>query len=304
MIFFLRSILVFIGFVCMAKSAVAQQVADTLFNPAITNPAYAQHAGPVVFIDEAHTNFHTRAGRFGPFARLLEKDGYTVRASAEPFTEALLAGAQVLVIANALHPDHAARWNLPALPAFTAAEVAAVTAWVRGGGALFLIADHMPFPGDAETLAAAFGVTFYNGFAMKKGSGKDIFTPGHGLADGPLTQGRNERERVTSVQTFTGQAFTIPPEAKAVLTLSSKYTLKLPQEAWKFDKSTREISAENMVQGAWLPFGSGRVLVFGEAAMFTAQRSGNSRMGMNTDSAGQNVQFLLNAMHWLDGTLK
>ncbi len=78
----------------------------------------------------------------------------------------------------------------------------------------------------------------------------------------------------------------------------------MPDEAWKFNKTTRTLPADGFAQGAMRTFGEGRVLVFGEAAMFTAQRSGNSEMGMNARSAGQNVQFLLNAMHWLDGTLK
>jgi hypothetical protein len=52
-----------------------------------------------------------------------------------------------------------------------------------------------------------------------------------------------------------------------------------------------------------MPFGSGRTAFFGEAAMFTAQRSGNERMGMNAALAEQNFQFVLNVMHWLSGIL-
>jgi hypothetical protein len=50
-------------------------------------------------------------------------------------------------------------------------------------------------------------------------------------------------------------------------------------------------------------YGKGRVVVFGEAAMFTAQLQGKSKVGMNEKSASQNFQFLLNVMHWLDGIL-
>ena len=35
------------------------------------------------------------------------------------------------------------------LPFFSYEEIDAVTQWVNDGGALFLIADHMPFPGAA-----------------------------------------------------------------------------------------------------------------------------------------------------------
>jgi hypothetical protein len=39
--------------------------------------------------------------------------------------------------------------------------------------------------------------------------------------------------------------------------------------------------------------------------MFSAQRAGAQRspMGMNDPSAPQNVQFLLNVMHWLTGVI-
>lgn len=42
----------------------AQQVADTLYNPIVSNPAYENAQGPIVLIDEAHGNFHTLSGRF------------------------------------------------------------------------------------------------------------------------------------------------------------------------------------------------------------------------------------------------
>jgi hypothetical protein len=50
--------------------------------------------------------------------------------------------------------------------------------------------------------------------------------------------------------------------------------------------------------------GEGRVAMFGEAAMFTAQlRSDGSKMGMNAPYAEQNYKFLLNVSHWLSGLL-
>jgi hypothetical protein len=48
---------------------------------------------------------------------------------------------------------------------FAEAEIAVVEHWVSEGGSLLLIADHMPLAGHAESLAAAFGVRFHNGFA-------------------------------------------------------------------------------------------------------------------------------------------
>ena len=57
----------------------AQQVPDLDYNPKIINPAYTQGKGTIVYIDEAHHNFHTRTGRYAPFAQLLEKDGYVTK---------------------------------------------------------------------------------------------------------------------------------------------------------------------------------------------------------------------------------
>ena len=83
--------------------------------------------------------------------------------------------------------------------------------------------------------------------------------------------------------------------------------LKLPVEAWEFKPTTPVIRADGMMQGAVLLFGKGRVAIFGEAAMFSAQeqiRDGERfQMGMNSPNAAQNPQFLLNVMHWLSGLL-
>lgn len=57
------------------------------------------------------------------------------------------------------------------------------------------------------------------------------------------------------------------------------------------------------MQGAYMKYGKGRIVIFGEAAMFTAQLQGKNKMGMSTKSASQNAQFLLNTIHWLDGIL-
>jgi hypothetical protein len=52
--------------------------------------------------------------------------------------------------------------------------------------------------------------------------------------------------------------------------------------------------------------GKGRVAIFGEAAMFSAQLAGPQKlpMGMNAPVAKQNPQFMLNVMHWLSGLIQ
>jgi hypothetical protein len=80
-----------------------------------------------------------------------------------------------------------------------------------------------------------------------------------------------------------------------------------PYEAGEFTSTTPAESARGLVQGAVLHHGQGRVAVFGEAAMFSAQSAINGdkvvRMGMNDPEASQNAQFVLNVVHWLSGLL-
>jgi hypothetical protein len=280
----------------------AQQVADTAFHPPVPHPAFSAGRGPVVAVDAGHHNFHTADGRYAPFASLLARDGFTVRSLTQPFSPRALDGVRVLVVANALNAANAERWALPTPSAFTSEEIAAVRGFVWGGGALLLIADHMPFPGAAAELAAAFDFQMANGFAMPPTSGPLVFRRTDGtLVNDPITRGRGPDERVDSVATFTGQAFQGPGTARPLLVLPKGVTLLLPDEAWQFDSTTRRADATGWWQGAVRTYGRGRVAVFGEAAMFSAQRAGpaSSPMGMNAPIAAENPQFLLNVMHWL-----
>lgn len=299
-------------FVLASLSSNGQQVADTLFQYDIPKPRYAGEKGPQIFLDEAHNNFHTTSGRFRPFVKLLRQDGYRVTGNKSLFSPEVLKPVRILVIANALHASNREEWTLPTPSAFTDEEIEAVVTWVKTGGSLFLIADHMPFPGASEKLAARFGFTFYNGFAFRKGGETvvggalrvpDIFTPGKGLLESPLTAGLGPGEEVTSLRTFTGQAFDVPKEAKPIVVLDDRYELLLCRTAWKFSENTTTRAAAGLSQGASLEFGKGRVVVFGEAATFSAQIQGNKTlMGMNAPDAKQNPQFLLNVIHWLENS--
>jgi hypothetical protein len=291
---------------CHAHSGVQQ--ADLSFEPEIPRPAYEAGQGPVVQIDEAHFNFHTVEGRYAPFTKLLRRDGYVVRGLAETPTAASLGQGDIYVVANAIAESDQKGWKLPAEPAFSQQEIEAIRDWVEEGGSLLLIADHMPFPGSVEDLAAAFDILFGNGFLYDAEDNTRLeFTRDVGLEDHPITNGRDESERVDSVRTFTGQAFRVEREFEPLLTLPAGSTLKLPVKAWKFKPTTPSIPAGGMLQGAVLRFGKGRVAVFGEAAMFSAQewvtKDERHLMGMNRPDAEQNPQFLLNVMHWLSGSL-
>ena len=286
------------------SSLSAQQLPDTSYMPPIEEPAYALVKGPVVFIDEGHYNFHTRGDRYMPFAMLLERDGYRIRGYAGQFKRSKLRKGSILVISNALNQVNLENWHKPVLSAFTPEEIETVRKWTEDGGSLFLIADHMPMGGAAAEMAAAFGFGFTDGFALDTArSGPALFCRAAGtLADNTLTNGRNNTEKADSIYSFTGQAFTIPDDASPVLTCGDNHLLLLTDTAWVFNERTVFKPIEGWSQLAYREYGKGRVVMSGEAAMFTAQLAGPQqvRAGMNSPFARHNYRLLLNIIHWLD----
>lgn len=288
--------------------ATSQQLPDKQADTRVSRPAFKPDSGPVIAVDSGHYNYHTIDNRYGPFATLLRNDGFRVIDSAAPFSAESLANIKVLVVSNALSREVAAKWGLPAASAFGPAEIAAVKAWVREGGALLLIADHRPFAGAARDLGLAFGFEFENGVASpaRMDGRPDIFTKAEGtLRDDVITRGRDTGEAVDSLRTFTGSAFHAPAAARPLQILPAGYVVReclLPCPA---DAPKQE--AGGFSQGAVLVEGKGRVAVFGEAAMFSAQIVPSVtppfRMGFNAPRAEQNKQFILNLMHWLTGVL-
>ena len=296
----------------IAQTGDTQQIADPAFKPAIEKPAYAR-THPLVVLDEAHENFHTVSGRYKPFADLLHADGYHVSAGTQAFTAQGLSGVQVLAIANALGASFgpANRENPPS--AFTDAECDAVRDWVRSGGALLLIADHSPFGATAAHLAARFGVEMGKGYAWAvTGNSREPLTTidysrdNSLLGDHPITRG------VTRVVTFTGQSLSVPAGAAALLKFGVAYespaaTAEADIAAFRSGQPTKARSLTNRAQAIAFDYGKGRVVMTGEAAMFSAQvirftdaqgRVTENKMGMNV-AGNDNQTFLLNILHWL-----
>jgi len=297
-------LLLFVFSALFVSDLCSQQVADTSFQPGISHPEYLFEKGPKVLIDEGHNNFHTAGGRYLPFARLLRSDGYNVEGYTGTFETSRLKESRILVIANALNEINVQNWYLPTPSAFSDEEIKVVRDWVKNGGSLFLIADHMPMGGAAKELAAAFGFKFTNGFAAdtSKPGAAYFFRKDNTLTDNSISNGRNNDERVNKVVTFTGQAFTFPKEAKSILTFDERYTLLESDTAWVFDNTTKYTPLNDWAQGAYMNYGKGRIVFFGEAAMFTAQLAGprEVKIGMNSDYAEDNYKLLLNIIHWLD----
>jgi hypothetical protein len=298
----LIAICIFLALTCLP--AFAQQQADPEFDTSVESPAYKK-VGPRVMFDEAHHNFHTTDGRYKPFVDLLTKDGYNVIRNRQSFSKTRLSGFKILVISNALgaeeYDDEGAD-----KPAFNDDEIAAVADWVKGGGALLLIADHAPFGGAAAALASRFGVDMSKGYTFDPQNSvagnptQLIFSRDNKLlVMHPITEGRNENERVKLVRSFTGQSLKGPEGSIDILKLSDSATDKPT-----FQNET-SVSAAGRAQAIALKFGKGRLVVHGEAAMLSAQISGAEKrtMGMNTPG-NDNKQYALNLMHWLSGILK
>jgi len=278
-------------------SLAAQQVPDTSWVFPLKNPRHAPGKGSTVLVDAAHHNFHTLQNRYSPFGKALAADGYRVKSNDAPFAAAALQECRVLVVSNPLDSSNIGSWRLPNPSAFSPAEIQAIHDWVQGGGRLLLIADHMPFAGAAQALARAFGFEFQNCFALdnRHRNTERFLLSNQTLVSSTITQG------VDTVVTFTGSAFQIPRGATPILVLKN-YTLTMPRVAWQFEEDTPTLPSEGYFQGAYTAYGKGRIVVMGEAAMFTAQLTGPNRnpVGMNQPEARQNNQLLLNIIRWLD----
>lgn len=286
-----------------ASPARAQQIPDPTFDAKVARPAHTKQR-PKVLFDEAHNNFHTAGGRYKAFADLITNDGYLVTPGKVKFTKDSLKAFDILVISNAIgSPD----FDSPDAnkSAFTDEECDAVREWVRGGGALLLIADHFPVGGATGALAARFGVEMSNAYTedtanRDKELGRELFSRENGLlADHPITRGRDASERVNRVATFTGQSLKGPQGSVAILRLADTAVDRLPPDGAK------TVSAAGRAQGLAFRHRRGRVVVMGEAAMLTAQLAGpeKAKFGGLNQTGIDNRQLALNIMHWLSRVL-
>ena len=111
------------------------------------------------------------------------------------------------------------------------------------------------------------------------------------LGENEITNGRTPKERVSKVVTFTGQSLTGPPEAIPLLPLSDG--------AYDWESRKIRYSAKGHCQALAMDFGKGRLVVSGEAALFSAQVDPlGIKFGMNRLD-NDDRQFLLNILHWL-----
>lgn len=287
--------LIWLPFTCFSQ----EQEADHDYVPIVKKPLFENNQGPLLLIDAGHNNFHKPDDKFAAFAKVATATGFRLQTLEGSIKTETLHGVKVLVIANALNEKNVGNWQLPVHQAFAAEEVEVVRKWVSEGGSLFLIADHMPFAGAVEALAGSLGYTMYNGFAMA-GPGRkyDIFTFDNDMLK--HTSLTDARSAIDTIITYTGQAFKIPEKATSILSFDSKYKILMPEVAWQFSKDMKMINADGLSQLAYSNYGSGKVVVSGEAAMFTAQKvSGVVKFGLNSDMPNDNLELLQNILEWL-----
>lgn len=291
-----------------------EQRADYGWVPKVTSPTYTNEH-PRVVVDQAHNNASTVgiAGRYWPFGRLLREDGYDVVKGKERFTSEFLDKIDILVIVNAsgaAKPNFLGI-NLPmgvegdrGAPAFASEEIAVVREWVEQGGALLLIADHAPFGAASEAMAQAFDVAMFKGFVELPDEQSDpmLFADSNNrLGNHPIIHGDSPATVVRQVATFTGQSLRGPDSATILLRLPENAIEYVAPAGWKEGMEFVPQPAGN-AQGIALPYGKGRVVILGEAAMLTAQVYESKPFGMN-QPGNDNQQFALNIMHWLSRKL-
>lgn len=307
-------------FALAVAAVLIQQRADPSFDAKVEKPAFtALH--PVVLFDEGHNNVHRLRDRFKPFQDLLANDGYDIRPNSGRLTPQGLKDCRILVIFNARGAGRGFGDHI--LSAFDAEEIACVKGWVEAGGSLMLVADHAPMGGANANLAGAFGFKMSGGYVEDlqhtlegpegDQGGTIVFSRENRLLQNHwIASGRSKKERLSVVYSFTGQAVQGPPKSSTILklapTAADRPARLLPPEPGDPPGRSRIEIGEPVPLNGWAQLaaasiGKGRIVVGGEAGMFSAQvdtlaDGTRFKFGMNRPGI-DNRQLLLNTLHWL-----
>jgi hypothetical protein len=299
----------FLGLLLILESCVYQR-ADMKADLSVDIPQFKSSISPNVVFDTGHGNFHDINTTYRPFATLLSNDGILVRRHQGSFTENALKNVDLLIIANATTTEEKGAQNESA---FSDQEIATVSAWIQSGGALLLIADHDPFGSAAASLAKELGVRMKSVWTVdtlrnNKKTGKNTwleFSRGNGgLGEHSILQSGNPDAAVSKVMTYTGQSLSFDTTWTSILQLSNSaqnYYSRSDASVASLDTSTY-FSAPGESQLIARSYGDGRIVIAGEAAIFTAQEV---RIFLKTMHAGfnyegyDNKRLVLNIIHWL-----
>jgi hypothetical protein len=130
--------------------------------------------GPAVVIDRGHWNESAADPGFDALTRLLTADGYRVWTSRQEFVPELLQTAKVLVVSDALgFTGWLGRFGYHRRgTVFQSDEIAAVRAWVIGGGSMLLVADRPEAVGATRAVGSALGVPITDRTLREVGRGR------------------------------------------------------------------------------------------------------------------------------------
>jgi uncharacterized protein DUF6421/uncharacterized protein DUF4350 len=228
----------------------------------------ARRSLPHVLFDESHSEAwtirpemaaamqpsHPADASYAAAAARLAAREFTVAAHAEgPLTPAVLAGADLLVIA---HPSEA-RWErtVPGgSPLLSDAELDAVEAWVRAGGGLILMAEteQEKYGANTPQLAARFGIGIAND-TVQDYERHHGGAPSWVLADLPEA-GRGLKSdllaRVARACFYRATTLEVPPGARVIA------------------RTSPGASAPRAPLAAAVEAGAGRVVVFADSDLF------------------------------------
>ncbi|NQV41164.1 MAG: DUF4350 domain-containing protein [Candidatus Marinimicrobia bacterium] len=273
----------------------------------VSLPAFKPENPPVVVFDAGHGNFHDIYSTYQPFATLLKNDGIDLTTHEGQFTQIALQHVELLIIANATGEELK---DGGMTSAFSNSEIEVLLSWVNQGGSLLLIADHDPFGSAAADLAKAVGVgmesvwtvdTLRQNPEIGKSTWLEYSQENGGLGNHAIIKNGMPIQQVI---TFTGQSLSFDSTWTSILQLSDSarnYYTRADASMVSADTSTY-FPVPGQSQLIACKYGDGRMVIAGEAAMFTAQEV---RIFFKTMRAGfnyggyDNKQLVLNIIHWL-----
>lgn len=298
-----------IGPILIFVSCVYQRP-DMQTDMSVGSPKFDLSSSPMVLFDAGHGNFHDIRSTYAPFATLLRNDGILVSSHLGYFTHESLNDVELLIIANALSIDKTEGGETSA---FLVEEIQILVDWIEKGGSLLLIADHDPFGRPSSDLAKALGVEMSSVWTVDtlrinkqidRNTWLEYSRENGGLGQHSILQGEKPEYAINSVITFTGQSLSYDSTWTSILQLSASaqnYYTRSDASTASIDPTTF-FPVPGQSQLIACEYGAGRIVIAGEAAMFTAQEGRlffkTIRAGFNYDGYN-NKQFVLNIIHWL-----
>ena len=241
---------------------------------------------------------------YKPFATLISNDGCSVKTNDKIINKAILANANIYVIATAMGKE-----DPGATSPFTSEEIEVVEEWIRNGGSGLIITEHYPFGLAMSPLLNKFGVQVHNGYtedtllSNKEVMDALLFTK----AKGNLNATHPILANVERINTFTGSSVKgdsswIPLIMFTPNAQNFNVKVNVKKEGGDIITSVEYSDfypANGYYQGICKQYGKGKIVILAESAFLTAQidKNGN-KFGMNISNT-DNKQFTLNLMRWL-----